>query len=315
MTEKEVSKKKKVAILGTVPHKLQAPFDNGEFEIWAIAHACLGDPLKRVDRIFELHKWDEIVKWNSHKAWKELHKDVPVYLIEENVKKHSKEKEYPTAEVIAFPFEDLEKKFQVFDDRNDCYFTNSISEMTALAIDEGFTEIHIYGVNMSHSSEYGFQKPSVEYFLGYAKAKGIRIYVPHESDLCKSYFIYGRDEEKQTETIKKLNDRLEFLTNVHGVHTQNQLVSRDMMNKFTGAVEQWEAIKKSEQDKINSAKNITPEQKQALDKVMEDIDLKLKQLTEEYHKHRATFEQSRDAINQHIGAIEDVKYWLLVMKQ
>jgi hypothetical protein len=43
----EVVKKKKVAILGTVPHKLKAPFDNNEFEIWAIAHACLGDPLKR----------------------------------------------------------------------------------------------------------------------------------------------------------------------------------------------------------------------------------------------------------------------------
>ena len=56
---------RKVAILGTVPHKMLAPFTNPEFEIWAIAHACLGDPLPRVDRMFEIHKWDEVVKWGS----------------------------------------------------------------------------------------------------------------------------------------------------------------------------------------------------------------------------------------------------------
>lgn len=311
---KEVIKRKKVAILGTVPHKLQAPFDNDEFEIWAIAHACLGDPLKRVDRIFEIHKWDEVVKWGSPQAWEVLHPNIPVYLLKENIENFSKDEHFPKSEVRAFPFEDLAKKFNIFEDRTDCYFTNSISEMVALAVDEGFTEVHIYGVNMSHASEYNFQKPSVEYFLGYCKGKGIKIYIPHESDLCKSYYIYGMDEEKQTETIKKLNDRLAFLTNAHATYMMNQTGARDIMNKFVGAIEQWEFIKKSEQDKINAIKP-EGETKKVLDKVLADIEIKLKQLTDEYNKHRQIFEQSRDAINQHIGAIEDVKYWLLVMKQ
>jgi hypothetical protein len=39
------------------------------------------------------------------------------------------------------------------------------------------------------------------------------------------------------------------------------------------------------------------------------------QLQEELKKYQQTYEQSRDAINQHIGAIEDVKYMMLLMKQ
>jgi len=559
-TEGETVRRKKVAILGTVPHKLKAPFNDNEFEIWAIAHACLGDPLPRVDRIFEIHKWDEVVKWGSPQAWAK-HPDIPVYLIEPR-------EDVPNS--VKFPFEELEKKYQIFEHRQECYFTNSISEMVALALDEGFEEIHIYGVNMSHSSEYcihpetmvlmkdltyrkayevnigdeviafdenhadsknerkfrnakvqkvdwltrpcykltfedgsevicsaehrwlvhggdkihwietermrakgdhkndsctrvikpfekwetlntyesgylaaavdgeghicqtdknngynnttcalgfsqrdnemlgeflkysdqynfsfngnthkdncykktlttrsevvrflgsvrpkrllskfnadllgrftgknvalikkefigdqkvigfktttgtfiaegfashnSFQKPSVEYWLGLAKGLGKKIYVPSESDLCKSYFIYGRDEEKQTETLKKLEDRRGFLSNMQAQYSNNQAVSRDMMNKFAGAIEQWEFIKKNEVSKFESG-SIPEEHKPLITKVIEDIDKKLKELTEEYNKHRITYEQSRDAINQHIGALEETKYMEMLMKQ
>lgn len=303
-TEGETVKRKKVAILGTVPHKLKAPFDNQEFEIWAIAHACLGDPLPRVDRIFEVHKWDEVVKWGSPQAWAK-HPNIPVYLIEPR-------EDVPNS--FPFPFKELEDKFQIFEHRKECYFTNSISEMVALALHEDFEEIHIYGVNMSHSSEYEFQKPSCEYFLGLAKGLGKKIYVPSESDLCKSYFIYGRDEEKQTETLKKLEDRRGFLTNMQAQYSNNQAIARDMMNKFSGAIEQWEFIKKNEIAKFESGA-IPAEQKPLLTKVIEDIDKKLKELTDEYNKHRINFEQSRDAINQHIGALEETKFTMMLMKQ
>jgi len=303
-TEEVVTKKKKVAILGTVPHKLQAPFDNDEFEIWAIAHACLGDPLKRVDRIFEIHKWDEVVQWGSPAAWEKLFPNVPVYI---------REVRADVPHSIAFPFEEIAKKFQIFDDRAECLQTNSISWMVALAIDEGFDEIHVYGVNMSHSSEYGFQKPSCEYYLGLAKGMGKKIYVPRESDLCKSFYLYGLDEEKQTEMMIKFNDRLTFIQNAQNQYSQQQMFSRDMMNKFTGALEQWDAIKKAEVDKIATI-TPTPEQKIMFDKMLAEIDAKIKILSDEYNKHRLTFEQSRDAINQHIGCIEDIKYWSLIMK-
>ena len=220
-------KKKKVAILGTVPHKMLAPFNNPEFEIWAIAHACLGEPLPKVDRIFEIHKWDEVVKWGSPDAWR-MFPNAPVYLIE------------PRPEVknsIAFPFDGLVKSFQIFEDRNEAVMTNSISWMIALAIAEGFEEINIYGVNMSHHTEYGTQKPSCEYYLGLAKGMGIKVYVPKESDLLKSYFLYGKEEEKQAEILSKIQGHSDFLISQYNAQKAQAEQLRDSLNQHIGAIE------------------------------------------------------------------------------
>lgn len=239
MEENTFSEKRtKVAILGTVPHKLMAPFNDLSFDIWAIAHACLGDPLPRVDRIFEIHKEDEWRKWLSDGAW-QRHPNVPVYM----------QKVFPDVpNSLPFPYDDLVAKFKIFDDRAEVNFTNSISEMIAMAIDEGYKEIHVYGVNMSHHTEYGTQKPSCEYYLGLAKGMGIKIYVPPVSDLMKTNFIYGRDEEEQAAMVAKVEDRLNFLN-------------------------------------------------------------------QQYNSYMAQRQQIESAIQQHVGAIEDCKFWLQHFKQ
>jgi hypothetical protein len=99
---------------------------------------------------------------------------------------------------------------------------------------------------------------------------------------------------------------------MQGQYTNNQAISRDMMNKFMGAIEQWEFIKKAE---IEKQSQYTEEQKKISVEIVKNFDLKLKELTDEYNKHRLTFEQSRDAINQHIGALEENKYLMMLMKQ
>jgi hypothetical protein len=225
-------KKKKVAILGTVPHKMKAPFNNPEFEIWSIAHACLGEPLPRCDRIFEVHKWDEVVKWGSPQSWA-MFPNAPVYLQEARA-------DVPNS--ISFPFKELMSKFMIFDDRAEVNFTNSISEMIALAIDEGFEEIHVYGVNMSHHTEYGTQKPSCEYYLGLAKGMGRKVYVPSESDLMKTYFIYGLEEEKQTEMVKRIEDHMNFLMNQCNMQKQNSEQLRDAINQHVGGIETCKTV-------------------------------------------------------------------------
>ena len=225
----EPVRKKKVALLGTVPHKMKAPFADPEFEIWAIAHACLGDPLPRVDRIFEIHKWDEVVKWGSlgaFAAWP----NVPTYII--NAEEHP---EMPQAK--SFPFDDIDAKYQIFPDRKESHMTNSISWMMAMAMEDGFEEIHIYGVNMSHHTEYGTQKPSCEYYLGLAKGRGITIYVPPESDLLKSFFLYGKDEEKQADLQRKLEDRLNWLNSQLNQYQMQRGQIEQAVQQHIGAIE------------------------------------------------------------------------------
>jgi len=65
------------------------------------------------------------------------------------------------------------------------YWCSSIAYMMALAIHEGAEEIGIYGVDMKADDEYGYQKPNMEYLVGLARGKGIKVHIPACSPLCK----------------------------------------------------------------------------------------------------------------------------------
>jgi len=80
---------------------------------------------------------------------------------------------------VAFPIELFR---EVFGD----YFTCTASYMIAMAIYEGYEEIHIYGVDMAADTEYASQRPSCEYFIGIAEGKGIKVVIPLDSDLLKT---------------------------------------------------------------------------------------------------------------------------------
>jgi hypothetical protein len=57
---------------------------------------------------------------------------------------------------------------------------------------------------MATSGEYAYQRPSCEYFIGYCEGMGIKFYLPDESDLLKTPFLYGFEDEKQDFMRKKL---------------------------------------------------------------------------------------------------------------
>ena len=71
------------------------------------------------------------------------------------------------------------------------YYNSSIAYMLALAIFEEYDKIGIWGVDMigqgepGHADEYRDERPNCEYLIGFAKAKGIEIYLPDECPLLK----------------------------------------------------------------------------------------------------------------------------------
>ncbi len=73
------------------------------------------------------------------------------------------------------------------------YFTNSIAMMIAYAIYCGATQIDLYGCVLWGGSEYAYQKPNVEYWIGYARGKGIKVNLFGNTNLLKSENdkIYG----------------------------------------------------------------------------------------------------------------------------
>ena len=222
----------KIAVVGYTQHRQLAPWTNPDWEIWALndLYMDLGifsDEAFDLTRLqwFQLHPWAAIRNWDkeikpgdqinpgigpmarrdpNHMLWmREASKHFPVYL---------KQLQDECPDCLAYPYDDVYKYFGEYYTANDRfkYFTNSITFMMAKAIMqlcpdpkgqpvEG-AHLAVYGVDMQvagseGNSEYGYQRPSCEWAAGYCMGKGIQFTVPDESDLCKSAFVYGDEEE------------------------------------------------------------------------------------------------------------------------
>lgn len=180
---------KKVAIVGFADTRIDAPYNDPTFEIWGLND--LHNQLPRYDRWFDIHDRENInedVRLGRSPADKcglggLSRLNVPVYM----------QDHYPDIpNSIKFPLDEVIKAFPYGH-----YMTNSISYMIALAIYEGFTEIHVYGVDMAVGPEYIAQRPSCEYWLGVVAGKGIKLYIPSASDLLKCHCLYAFESRKQ----------------------------------------------------------------------------------------------------------------------
>lgn len=191
-------KKKSVAIIGCGEDEEAQKLDSSKFEFWGVNNGYLRNEGLPWSRWFEIHritKEDGIhYRRDSEMMGSETIEayllnlaalDIPVYMQQKH-KLIPKSKPYPLAEVLArFP-------------RGN--FNNTIAWEIALAIIEGFKEIHVYRIctPLNSFSEYLIHRQSTEYMLGIAEGLGIKVYVPHYSDLLKSKYLYGFQEHPGT---------------------------------------------------------------------------------------------------------------------
>lgn len=174
---------KKVAIVGFAPStREKAPYNNPDFEIWVLNeyYTCIPQG-NNITRWFEIHQRDTVLESKRSPDYIQHLKDskIPIYMVQ-------KYDDIPMS--IPYPLDEIREKLKTD------YFTNSISYMVAMAIVEGYEDIHLYGVDMAQEEEYAKERPSVEYFIGYAVSKGIKVYIPPESDICKVPYFYGFEE-------------------------------------------------------------------------------------------------------------------------
>lgn len=158
----------KVAIVGLSPstHN-QAPWLDPEWEIWGLPWD--EGYWVHMNRHFEMHDMQLLQSEHSKRpeGYMERLKECNAYMQEEY---------FPG--VRRYPFEEVAE--------TTCgYWNSSIAYAMALAIHEGAEEIGIYGVDMKGDDEYGYQKPNMEYLVGLARGKGIKVHIPDESPLCK----------------------------------------------------------------------------------------------------------------------------------
>lgn len=177
--------REKVVILGTATTKDQAPLEDESFDVWAVSPyvSYPGVVSDNVDVLFEMH---------PKRYWG--HPEITARLTQFHgpVVMQEAYDEIPNA--VAYPIEDVEAVFKIPAMGEELYVTNTISYMVALGVLLGYEEFHLYGVHMSHNTEYGYQKPNCEYFLGYLAALGKTVVIPKGGELLRTPYLYGYNE-------------------------------------------------------------------------------------------------------------------------
>lgn len=233
--------RRKIAIVGFTPTRVDAPYDDLEWEVWGLNALYSFDDVRRTSRWFDLHESGIIPaeRITQYAAMK-----VPVYMQEVHPK-------VPTS--VRFPKPWIEQRL------GSRYFTNSISWMQGLALAELLERfpdemdtcaVHIYGVDMSTPDEYQTQRACVEYWLGRTEGTGAEVHVPPGSDLIHSLTQYGFGDDngfrlKLKERIADFDRRIKEANVAINQHQTeiNKLVT--MRNTLEGARQNTEWTMKS----------------------------------------------------------------------
>lgn len=199
---------KKLAIVGAEPlTRNNAPFNDEDYDIWAISNWANADWMLRCSAVIEVHKPKLYMNHpKDAEYWNWLQNtDIPVYMqdIDSNVKASVK---YPLDDVL-----DLVGSLKIYDEEARP-LNSSIAYAIGLALLQGYKEIDIYGVEMSNSSEYRSQQPMFTFWVGVAAGMGATINI----NCTQALFVqplYGYEDmmnnEKIHSYINGLKDQLE----------------------------------------------------------------------------------------------------------
>jgi hypothetical protein len=208
----ETRPEKRIAILGTAPTWRECPFGDPSLEVWALNDMHVLNP-PRASRWFDLHPVEKMyfrkpdrkviasevpagyfVRPTGHLEW--LRKQtIPVYV------QDAKALGSPSAR--TFPKAEIEQKIGP-------YFASSPAWMIGLALLEGVTELHIYGIHLATEWEYVKQKPNLQFLLGLAVGKGVHVIVPKGAPLIVESHQYAYEEDPDTPKVA-LQRRMEQL--------------------------------------------------------------------------------------------------------
>lgn len=143
---------KKVAILGKLVSKFNAPFDDMSWDIWTLNYH--NEDLPRVTLWFDLHTKNP----------------------------------NPRAQITRanYPFTAAEALV------GGNYYNNTFSYMIAYAIIKGYKQMELYGCRFLHDQEIRTQqRQSVRELVMFARGRGIKVSAPVDECLLEGYDYYG----------------------------------------------------------------------------------------------------------------------------
>lgn len=175
---------KKIAIVGTASTSLHTASNLDDS--WTI-YSCNGatEQLKRFDKHFELHGMDYL-KGLPNPPSPDYFKMMAT--AGDKVVLNNVYKEFPDSE--NYPLE------AIIDFVGKAYFNNTIAYMIAYALykNPDLTDLALIGVDMAGDGEYVHQRPCCEFYLGFARARGVVIHIPDICQITKATHLYGFEE-------------------------------------------------------------------------------------------------------------------------
>jgi hypothetical protein len=216
----------KIAIIGSAPSSIAlGPYNDPSWAVWGCSPGAYGY-VPRSEVWWEIHRWepanpgvpmDATAKpWFSPEYCDFLRRYAGTVMMATD---HA---DVPHG--VRAPFEELIKKHGPY------HFTSSIAWMIALALEFKPKAIGLWGVDMAATSEYAFQRPGLQHFLGLATQMGIEVVLPPESDLMRPTTMYGISEYsprhiKLLARKNELQNRLNEATNrLNGASAEMQFL-------------------------------------------------------------------------------------------
>lgn len=169
---------KKLAIVGTHPDtRDNAPWNDGDFDIWVFNEAAMANPIetpddpakqwcKRWDACFQMHKPEIYTSPHNrsntrHWDWlQKQHGDKPIYMQEQDPRVPNSCK-YQLDQAVALTGEK--------------YFTSSFAYALALAAIAKYEYIEIYGSDLVSNTEYSYQAECFKFWIAYLRGCGVTV--------------------------------------------------------------------------------------------------------------------------------------------
>ena len=190
-------RKKRLILIGKGNGWQNAPL-YGDFESWGVNDLVVN---RSLDMVFDMHPLDERYNPNIEEDLKAIDlikcshdlKHQEVLNTNMGLKKTidiiNKQK-IPFITLKHYDFCPTSTEYplkEIVEDLRSDNFTNGIDYMLAYAIWKNrYDRIEMYGINMALGSEYEWEKPGVDFWIGYAKGRGIKVTVnSHITTLMK----------------------------------------------------------------------------------------------------------------------------------
>lgn len=208
----------KVAIIGTGPDRDGAPFHDPEWCVWALNEI----PQPSLTRHFELHPMNvqsaaDLVGLSRIGQ--------PCYVLDLEDAKRARGASLVSGgrqhdllfrgvpNPVRFPLERVRLQGSRFHATD--YFTCTFAYQVALALDEGFDEVGLWGVGLYNGTarERLIERACVDYWLGVLDGRGVK--VAYRSLLSQHEYPYGYDYQREMDRVNAVVDTF-VLVRKHG---------------------------------------------------------------------------------------------------